>query len=118
MEWRIALPAPLDVVLQVAAGIVTVFVIYYGIGLLGRCLACVAKYARKPLRRCVKMALNAVAHVVGAVAVAVCYPLVAIATAIKAGEKEEGGWMFRVLFGGGVALAILGAILTLLAVRR
>lgn len=78
----------------------------------------IAKYARKLFRRCAKMALNAVAHVVGAAAVAVCYPLTRMATAIKAGEKDESGRMFRILFGAGVALAVIGALLSFFAICR
>lgn len=82
-------------------------------------IASVAKRMRRPLKRCVVAALGAVAWMVGVAAVAVFYPPVALAKAIGVAETKEdvNKWTFRIFFGGGVVLAILGAIVTIIIVR-
>lgn len=78
-----------------------------------------ARWARKLLRRCFIAALNAIAYLVGAVAVSVFYPLVALGAVVKETEKDGVGWMFRVLFGGILIIAAIGAIVTIwVFVRR
>lgn len=123
MEWKIVLHSPLEFFLLALAGMVIAAIVLFVLVCAWKLLARVAKYARKPLRRCVRAVLwalaRAVARVVGVVAVAVFYPPSAMAKAIKTGEKEGGGRMFRILFGAGLILAAIGAFATVwIFVRR
>lgn len=119
MEWRIALPSPLEFLLLALAGTVIAAIVLFVLVRAWKLLVRGAKYARKPLRRSVRAVLRAVAHVVGAAAVAVFYPPAALGTAIKATETKKGVWMFRVLFGGALILAVIGAFATIwMFVRR
>ncbi|MDO8585184.1 MAG: hypothetical protein Q7R85_03665 [bacterium] len=60
-----------------------------------------------------------IAFVVGTTAVVFFFPFVLILRAMKYMETTNGNvWAFRVLFGGGVALAAIGAALTFSAIRH
>lgn len=119
MGWREMLLGPMEVVLLAFAGTVIAAIVLFVLVCAWKLLVRGAKYARKPLRRSVRAVLRAVAHAVGAAVVAMFYSLSTAGKAIKASQAKKSEWTFRILFGGALILAVIGAFATIwMFVRR